>query len=252
SHFPLSGAQLMARRPSARPTMDQLAFELRAELRSILRQFDELRRPISQFARCPDPGPGQPPFCVLFDNRPHRRITGMRTQMKKVELPDERIVDAVLSLAKSIWHLKDRLHQWVRAHKLPDDVKSHAEGCPALLIAADLANWKKHGRSENVSGQRPRPGLVEFDTSQSGVVEFFYNGATKEKELLVTNPEPIKFTVPVLTDAGDSQLGDAVEMLAQAFEHWKPLIRKVNALGDMQNPETRELARRLFPSEDDD
>ena len=242
----------MAQRRSTRPSMDRIAFELRAELRSILRQFDDVRRPISQFAPYPDAAPGQPPFCVLFDNAPHRRITGPRTQMKKLQLPDERILDAVLSLAKSVWHLKDRLHQWVRANNLPDDVESHAKGCPAMLMAADLANWKKHGRSQNVSGRRPRLELVEFDTSQSGVVEFFYNGAMKEKELLVTNPEPLKFTVPVLIDGGDAQLGDAVEMLAQAFEHWKPLIRKVGALGDVKNPENRELARRLFPSEDND
>jgi len=242
----------MARRQSARPSIDRLAFELRAELRSILRQFDDLRRPISQFARYPDPAPGQPPFCVLFDNGPHRRINGLRAGIKKLSLPDERILDAVLSLAKSIWHLKDRLHQWVQANNLPEDVESYAKDCPPLLIAADLANWKKHGRSQNVSVQKPRLELVEFDTSQSGIVEFFYDGAMKEKELLVTNPKPLKFKVPVLIDGGDAQLGDAVEVLTQAFEHWKPLIRTVGALGDQKNGENRELARRLFPSYDND
>jgi len=232
--------------------MDQLASEIRAELRSILRQFDELRRPISQFARYPNPAPGQPPFRVLFDNGPDRPITGLRTQINKLAVPDERILDAVLSLAKSIWHLKDRLSQWVRGNNLSEEVESHAKGCPDLLIAADLANRKKHGRSQNVSGQRPRLELVEFDTSQSGVVEFFYNGAMKEKELLVTNPKPLKFTVPVLTDGDTAPLGDAVEMLAHAFEHWKPLIRKIGALGDVKNPENRQLARRLLPSEDGD
>lgn len=225
---------------------ENLADEIRAELRSILRQLDDLRRPIERFSPNPDPPAGQPPFYVIFDNSPHHRIPGLRVEVKTLVLPDERILDAVLSLAKSIWHLKDRLHQYVRQHRTAEDIEAHAKACHALLVCADLANWKKHGRSANVSGHSPCVTTVSFDTSQSGVIEFFYDGARKEKTLLVTNPVPIPFTVPVLTWGSNVVLGDAVSMLAQAFEHWVPLVQRIGVLKDGANPECTDLARRLF------
>ena len=52
-------------------------------------------------------------------------------------------------------------------------------------------------------------GLVHFDLGNSGVCEVFYNGATKRKEVLVTNPVPVAFRVDVLVDDGKSTSGAA-------------------------------------------
>jgi hypothetical protein len=182
---------------------------------------------------------------VHFDDRPRRTIIGgLRIQTADLALPDERIADAVLGLAKSVWHLKDRMHQWVRAKNLPVDIEAYARGCPDLLICGDLANWKKHGRSQNVSGCNPRLDVVHFDTSRSGVIEFFYDGATKEKELLVSNQISIPWVIPVQVHDGVTRLGDAVDIIAHAFEFWRSLIGQVGVLRG-QDPETMALRAEL-------
>ncbi|NIA22501.1 MAG: hypothetical protein GWP05_11190 [Anaerolineaceae bacterium] len=234
----------MARNParSARRA-EKIASDIRVELRSILRQLEDLCRPIARFERLSNPEVGQPEWYVHFDDRPRRRIHGMRFRSGSVELPDERITDAVLSLAESVWHLKDRLRQWTKARCLPDSVENHAKLSPELLICADLANWKKHGRHKDRSGQNPRLGLVRFDTSRSGAIEFFWQGATKDKELLVTDRVPLSFTVPVEAGEDGGELGDAVTLLAKAMDHWKPLIDQLGVLddGDRESAAMREL-----------
>ena len=226
------------------PKKDLIAAEIRNELRSILRQLGDLRRPLDRFERLTNPNPGQPSLYVHFDDRPRRRIGGLRIQTEKLVLPDERIADAVLSLAKSVWHLKDRLHQWARANSLTVDIEAHARNYPDLLICADLANWKKHGRSGNFSKCKPRLDIVHFDTSGAGVIELFYEGATKDKELLVSNPVPIPWKIPILVHDGTERLGDAVAIIAQAFEFWGLLIDQIGVL-NRTDRETSVLRREL-------
>ncbi|MCY2931839.1 MAG: hypothetical protein NTV86_20570 [Planctomycetota bacterium] len=211
--------------------------EIRAELRSIVRQLEDLRHPIGRFEELPDPTEGQPTLYVHFDDRPRRRINGLRICTPSVALPDERITDAVLSTAQGIWHLKDRLMQWCKVHGCPEDVEVYARQSPDLLVCADLANRKKHGRHENRSGCDPRLGVIKFDTSQSGVIELFYDGATKEKGLLVTEPRPLSFSIPVLAADDKTEIGDALGILAGGLQHWKTLIRKVGIL-EGTDPET--------------
>lgn len=209
---------------------DKLAAEIRSELRSILRQLGDLRQPISRFEPLPHPKEGQPGYYVHFDDRPRRQIKGLRFRSNYVDLPDERISDMFFSAAKAIWHLKDRLHQWCRLTGVQIDVEGFAKQCPELLVCADLANWKKHGRHDNRSGHNPRLGLVKFDTSQSGAIELFHEGATKEKELLVSQPVPLHFSAPVLSGIGDTEIGGAMTILLAAFDYWKPLITQIGAL----------------------
>ncbi len=227
---------------------ENIAAEIRRELRSILRLWNDLHAPLQKFEPLsPLPAEG-PRFYVAFDLRPRRRISGLKLGgLANLSLPDERIQGAVWEFAERVWHLKDRLHQWVKATGDNTDVEAFVKTSQRLLICADLANKKKHGRSENRSKLNPQLGNVIFDTSKSGAIEFFYSGAGKDKELLVANPVPIRFTVELLIHDGTASLGDAVEIIHQAFTEWLPLIQKLGILSGDDN-ETKLLREQLFTS----
>lgn len=225
---------------------ENIAAEIRRELRSILRLWNDLRAPLQKFEPLNPLLAERPRFYVAFDLRPRRRITGLKLGgLPNLSLPDERIQGAVWEFAEGVWHLKDRLHQWVKATGNNTDVEAFVKTSQRLLICADLANMKKHGRSENRSKLDPQLGNVIFDTSKSGPIEFFYSGAGKDKELLVTNPVPIPFSVELLIHDGTASLGDAVEIIHQAFTDWLPLIQKLGILSGDDN-ETKLLREQLF------
>jgi hypothetical protein len=224
-----------------------IASEIRVELRSILRQLHDLRAPIRRFERDLRRGTADPQYYVMFDMHPRLSITGLRLRTKMMSLPDERIIDAVLEVAKSVWHLKDRLQQWVRVcsplarHGMDrDGIESWAKQSTNLLVCSDLANEKKHGRNENRSGKRPIVAQVEFDTSKSGTIEYYCDGAIGTKELIVENPVPIAFRVPVTSQVDNAIIGEAIEMIQRAFQHWMPLIQKLGLL-DLSDPQTLAL-----------
>src|SRR4051794_23438781 len=98
---------------------DQIAGEVRVELRSILRQNEDLRAPFSWFGIIEGKREGEPRFTVLFDQGPRRVVQGLRLGgLLTLRRPDERIMDRVFELAKSVWQLKDRLKLWVKAQGL--------------------------------------------------------------------------------------------------------------------------------------
>jgi hypothetical protein len=229
------------------PTIDQVLTEIRAELRSIIRQRDELGNPLDAFGEVVDSPLGEPRFYVLFDGKPRKKVRGLKARMPSITMPDERISDQIFEFAKSVWQLKDRLKLWVTAHGLAIDIEAEARKCLNLLITADLANWKKHGENKNRSGLSPRLAEVRFDTSKNGVVELYYDGASKEKELLVSVPKPIPYYVDVVADDGRNVVGNAVEIISAAFEHWLSVIRKIGILNGADR-ETEHLNRMLFPT----
>jgi hypothetical protein len=206
--------------------------EIRTELLSIIRRRNDLERPLSSFAEVASKPAGTPRFYVLFDQNPRLVINGLIISTKKLCLPDIRILDEVFAYAKSVWHLKDRLKASVRSQKLKIDVEDVGEQSPDLLVCADLANWKKHGANRNRSGLNPRLEQVEFDTSRSGQLELYYDGATKQKELLVENTEPIPFKVEVLTDGGKTH-GNAIPLIWRGFKRWIPTIEKAGVLNGL-------------------
>ena len=228
-------------------SIDQLAKEIRAELRSIVRQRDELSKPLDAFGEVVDLPLGEPRFCVMFDAKPRRKVHGLQARMPTLTLPDERISDQVMEFAKSVWQLKDRLKLWVKAHGLSTDIEGEANKSSDLLVTADLANWKKHGENKNRSGLNPRTTEVRFDTSKNGVVELYYDGASKEKELLVTVPEPIPYWVDVVADGGPNVLGNAVDIISAAFAYWLPLIQTLGILKGTDR-ETEHLNKKLYPT----
>ena len=178
-------------------------------------------------------------------------------QAKSLILPDERILDLAYRFAESVWHLKDRLKTWVEAKGLDCDIESIASSREELLVVADLANQKKHGALRQPrSGRSPRlgtprrddsganvgagSGVVSFDTSKSGPMVWFYSGSRKEKELLVTNPVPIPFTLEILVGDGETSLGNASEFIYSAFCRWLPIIKDAGILaGDRESEELR-------------
>ena len=237
------------RTPPKRKQPDEIAVEIRGELRSITRMIEDLRTPLERFERRVPLQPDRPGHYVMFDQRPRRLINGLRLGgLGSLALPDDRITDEMLELAKAVWHLRDHLHRFAKAAGRRVDVRAHAEKSSEMLICADLANKKKHGASENRSKLNPELGLVRFDTSRNGAVELFSDGATNEKELIVSNTTPIPFVVELKLD-GKASISDAVEVIIRAVQHWMPLINDLGILaGDDRVATTlRNRLARLLP-----
>lgn len=224
--------------------------EIRSELRRIIRKYNELTRPLQLF-RVVDTRPdGAPKYQVCFDLYPHEPTgSGLRMSSKKVCQPDERLQDLVYDFAGSVWHLKDRLHAWGRARSLlyvkPKRIEDHAKDSPELLITADLITRKKHAAHENRSGIDPCLDVIQLDTSASGRIEYWYNGAVKETILLVTDPTPIPFCIDICEGNGlgqpksdpplpEERIGNAANVIWTGFRHWIPLIKefKIFTSGD--------------------
>ena len=224
-----------------------IAAEIRAELRSILRQRDDLRKPLAWFGQVDSRPASQPRFYVLFDQNPRLIVSGLRFGgCNHLRLPDERIIDRVFEFAKSVWQLKDRLKLWVKTQGLPTDGEADANKSQHLLISADLANWKKHGENKNRSGVGPRIETVRFDTSCSGALELYHDGATKRQELLVATSIPIPYSVEVSGNRGVLQLGDAVNLIDKGFQDWLPVIGSIGVLS-ANDRESAYLRSMLFP-----
>ncbi|HEY4232785.1 MAG TPA: hypothetical protein VGM76_05150, partial [Lacipirellulaceae bacterium] len=97
-----------------KPFPAQIATEIRAELRSILKLRRNLYTPIQRF----DPitgSDGATRYYVQFDMHTHKRFTDPVFRCGEWKMPDERIQNEVLSLAEAIWHLKDRLRQFANS-----------------------------------------------------------------------------------------------------------------------------------------
>lgn len=237
---------MSALRKAGKRSADDIADELRTELRTILHNLSELERPINRFEIATDRPLGVPRHFVCFDNTPHRQIIGLRLSVKEMCFPVEAITDRVALLSATVWHLKDRLHHYAKLSTFAADVERWANSSRDLQICGDIGNHKKHGHNRNGSGIKPQliPEVI-FDTSHSGVVEFFYDGATKHRELLVTDPLPLRFRVDV-ADGDRTVIGDAVAIIRVGFGHWLPLIRQLGVL-DGSGREEMALRQELFP-----
>lgn len=236
------------RRSSANRTSDDIAAEFRSKLRSILRARRDLYAPLERFEPITDPDGGRR-YYVLFDMNPRKAIRGLKLGgLRQYKLPDEPIHDRVMEFAKAVWHLKDRLHQYAKATNQPTDLEAVADNSTNLLITADLANKKKHGRNENWSKLDPQLDLVGFDFSNSGPIELYYDGAMKEKEVIVTNPVPVPFTVDVRGQDDDVAFGDAREIINNALLDWLPVIQKLDILA-ADDLETKALCTILLDAD---
>lgn len=222
---------------------EKTAALIREDLRHALRLWDELHKPIDVFMADETRQIGQPRFYVVFDLKPRKKIAGLQIQTKNFEFYDEPIINKTLEFASKVWHLKDKLSKYARYSNCPLDIDGHVNQHQALKIVSDLTNANKHGGNGNRSGISPVIDLVRFNTSKSGVIELYLDGATKEKELLVTFKTPIAYTVDLKSSSGASQI-DAVQVIYEALICWLPCLRKLGVL-DGDNREAKHLRETL-------
>jgi hypothetical protein len=220
------------RQKRERVNATEMAAEIRKELRGILRRMDELRRPlpVELIEGIPE---GEPRYLV-------RRASDY-----------ESIQEDVITLAGMVWHLKDRLKRWMAASglEISPSIEELAAGCKALLICGDLIDSKKHGGGSNSSGHAPRVGGISFQPG--GMMALRYDGALKAGEFLVTNPEPIPYTIEIVAGDGQGTFGPAIEVICQAFEQWRMVIVNADLLGgsDAESVQLRRLLKRFEKGE---
>ena len=194
---------------------------LEREIRSIRRKYYALSRPFSEV---------QP----LDPNAEAQRIRV--GGIGQLVYPHEGILDAISTLAMNVWHVKDYVKDCLPKGK-QRQVENFADGSTELKIVADLANEKKHARLD-----RPRsklsPGLgllddgklmlgvVRFDTSRSGMVEFAYNGRNKSHRIWAEKLTPIPFGTDIVVTMrnGTASKGDAVQFIYDAYRQWQTLF----------------------------
>ena len=183
-------------------------------------------------------------MCALTGTAPGG--DGKRVSVLELRFPVETITDRVALLAASVWHLKDRLKKYAKVTKRHSDIEVWANGDRHLQICGDIGNQKKHGGNDNVSGLDPRVvAEVVFDTSRSGLLEFYYDGATNQRELLVSDAMPIPYRVDIADGMG-AVIGDAATVIRAGFDHWLPLIDRLGVLAG-EGPDDDALLRVLFP-----
>lgn len=240
--------RMASSRKSSKRSPTPIGSDIKTELRNILHNYCELVRPIDRFHTLPDRPVGRPRYFVCFDGAPHHAPHGLQIQSHEIRLPVESFLDRAALLAASVWHLKDRLNHYAKTTRVPVDPDAWAHANVYLRICGDIGNLKKHGHHQNFSGINPRlVSDITFDTSRSGKLELCYDGATKSRELLVSETVPIPFRVD-LVDGSGNFLGTATDVIRTAFDHWLPLIWQLRlvASDDREDIALREV---LFPGQ---
>jgi len=235
-----------SRKPGKR-SPESIAGEIKTEIRNILHNLCELLRPLNQFYTSPQRPPGVPRHFVCFDRSTHREVMGLRSRMLRLTIPIESMSDRVALTAAAVWHLKDRLNHYAKATDSEADSTAWANSNRNTQLCGDIGNHKKHGHNQNFSGRSPKiADGVELDVSQSGVIELYYNGATKLRELLVSEPSPIPFRINVV-DSTNAVIGNSTDIIRDGFDHWLPLIDQLGILagGGKDDVTLREV---LFPA----
>jgi hypothetical protein len=224
----MSKKQRRGQQPRERANPDDMASEIRTELRGIFRRMDELCRPI-----VPELVEG------VLEGEPRYSLRKMAAH--------ESIQEEVIALAGIIWHLKDRLKRWISAAKIDCQpaIEEIAAADSALLICGDLIDSKKHGGRSNRSGYAPCVG--EIGIRPNGKMGIKYDGALKLSEIRVMNPDPVSFTVEIITGDGKGTLGPAMDVVRKAFEPWRVVIDELDLLGasDGESVQLRRLMDRF-------
>lgn len=216
------------RQPRERVNPTDMAAEIRRELRAILRGMDRLREPMSP---------------ELVKDIPESEPRYLLRKLGAYES----IQDDVIALAGMVWHLKDRLKRWMAASNLgcSPTIEELAAAHKCLLICCDLVDSKKHGGASNRSGYAPRVRSVGF--RPDGVIGLRYDGALKAGEICVMKPDPIAYTVEIVTADGQGTFGPAIDVICKAFEQWRVVIVNTGLLGgsDRESVELRRLLARF-------
>ncbi len=211
--------------PRVRVNADEMATEIRKELRGIFRRIDGLRRPldVEPMEGIPE---GEPRYLI--------RQAGHY----------EAIQEEVITLAGMVWHLKDRIKRWMAASCLgcSPTVEELADACMPLKVCGDLIDSKKHGGGSNGSGYSPKVSGISLPTN--GLLAIRYDGGLKAGEFLVTKPDPMPYTIEIVSGDGKFTFGPAVDVICKAFEQWRVLIENLDLLGGSDGESVQ--LRRLF------
>ncbi len=231
------------------------------EVRSAIRQIEEARSPIVDFQEASKSSSDAPRFYIADAPGPRRMVQGLRVGVKILTIPDERREDLLYQAVGTVWQLKDHLSAYLHA---PGTSPSKAEAnrtvnavvddSMPLKLCADLFNLKKHGENRNRSGLDPEIGEIAYNLDQSGVVEIYYDGLTKQKELLVSNPAPITVVADIRSRATKEKVGYITEVIVQAFQAWVPLVRTSGALAtaDGETKAVSSAIRSLLPEQNNE
>jgi hypothetical protein len=140
-------------------------------------------------------------------------------------------------LAGSVWHLRDKIARWLSAvnKKCVPSLGDLANDNIALRICGDLIDSKKHGAGCNKSGFAPTVGAVALKLS--GTVGMKYDGAIAVDEILVTRPDPIEYTVEIVSH--DGKTGDALELIRKAMSPWCEVLKKAEFLESRDSRTTK-------------
>lgn len=232
---------------------------LRSEVRRSLRKLHALTSPLAYLLSVPNRNDNEPRFfvCLNVADPPHD-ISGLRLCLPELVIPEERIEDLVYDLARSIWQMADYIRAYSRKTNRQPQIKATLANSIDLLIAGDLTNHKKHIKFGTLSGTRPTVDRVCFDTSNSGTVELFYDGAAKRAAILTSHPSPINFRVPIMRAvdgpmAIDSEawrdmeeLGSSAKIMANALLAWRDTFSEIGLFDDCDsNPETKWICDQL-------
>jgi hypothetical protein len=193
------------------------AYVLRSEFRRIIRKLYDASVPFSGYTLFEERPEGEPRY-LLHLNRVAIPFGGPGERIKSVRylaIPHEPIEDALLDLVRAVWHLPDHLLSWAMTTRRsrPKSLREIRDGSSELRICGDLCNTKKHGGSrDNWSGKQPRLGVVHFDTSGCGSIEFSYTGSVKECRILTAIMAPVAYWVNVFPgSAWSKEIGPLAE-----------------------------------------
>lgn len=197
-------------------SVEKIADEVKTDLRSIIRQFDKLRRP---------------PKAI-----PVEKYGGIMYRFEGFE-NTEAARDEILTFVGTVYHVKESLHQYAKATNLTTlsaagqvvrlKIEDEAEKSIAWHVIGDIWNYKKHKASQNRSKLNPVL-HVWFKFEGTGQKAVYHNGATKDGDYLTSSPDGATRVADIHSPQG--LVGDAVDVTVLAFTHLIPLIRQMTFL----------------------
>jgi hypothetical protein len=204
-------------------TTDEIKREIRIELRSILRRWDELSKPAGTFQEVQG----------LPDGHPKWRLLDMRSA--------EEVHDRLYRFAGSVWQLKDRLKQWLSAsgekigtkdtsgNDVETSIEETVKQYLPLLVCADLYNHKKHGQlSSYRCGRVPAFHGVQWKTN--GLTALRTDGPSQTIDCLFPTPTPVEWACEVISTTSNESFGNGVVLIARAFHFLIPLLLQLGFL----------------------
>lgn len=228
-------------------TLDTIAERVRAALRSILRDWKRLSRPLPT-----DPIP------------PRGQQGSYRFRVRGAESYEE-LQEEVLQFAGRVWQLKDGLIRWLKTrlqlrltftHLGTGQKVSGSGGTDAkrtiediakmslqLQLCADLYNTHKHYEDCDRSKYQPLLTGVRYQSAAGGMA-FRYDGTRKEAEILTAEAGSVSTRIEVHSGTHNVNFGDAVVLVGQAFRYWLPIILRMELLVP-GNPVDRSLLEDL-------